>query len=374
MAIFSKAFITSRNGKIVWTITAISTTLAQLPFWLLLYALPQLRPHPKWTYSQAIKNRLLRLYVYHRATMEAPTPLRLEPGAEKERFVLIKPSEKNFYSGVLAATDIKPESTGGTWFPSLHNPNSEHERKVVLYCHGGAFVLGEGRPAECGFALKQLSDNLDADVFSLSYRLSCNPGDPFPAALQDLVTAYRYLLDMKIEAKDIILAGDSAGGNLVVALLRYIPDNPGVLPQPSAAILCSPWLDLDSARDPANMDTHRNSATDYVPGNFVAWGANAYVPASMHGADPYISPRNHPFRTKTPLWVCVGGVEIMCDQGVGFAENMKAMGNSVKIHIEPYATHSIFGAGDRTGFIAEAENAARLAGKWLADSSNQHAL
>lgn len=88
----------------------------------------------------------------------------------------------------------------------------------------------------------------------------------------------------------------------------------------------------------------------------------------MHGVDPYTSPLNHPFRTKTPLWVCVG------DQGVGFAENMKAVGNSVEIHIEPYATHAIFGAGNRSGFTPEAENAARLAGNWLADSNIQHDL
>ena len=374
MAIFSKAFLTSPQGRIVWTIIAISATLAQLPFWLVLYALPLLRPHPKWTLSQAIKNRLLRSYVQHRSEMEAPTLVRLEPGAEKERFVLIDPSEKDVYRGALAATDIKPETTGGIWFPVLHNPDSGFERNVVLYCHGGAFVLGEGRPADCGFALEQLSDNFNADVFSLSYRLSGNPGQPFPAALQDLVTAYRYLLDIEISAKRIILAGDSCGGNLVVALLRYIADNTGVLPQPAAAVLCSPWLDLASARDPTIVDTHRNSTTDYLPGIFTAWGANAYAPASMHGVDAYTSPRNHPFRTGTPLWICVGGVEILCDQGVGFAEKMKAMGNSVEIHIEPYATHALLGAGNRSGFTAEAENAARLAGKWLADINDQHAL
>ena len=370
MAIFSKSFVTSRQGKFVWTIVAISATLAQLPFWLIIYALPHLRPHPKWTYLQAIKNRVIKLYIYHLSVMEARTPLRLEPAEEKERFVLIEPSEKGIYRGVLAATDVKPETTGGTWFPNLHNPDSGHEKRVVLYCHGGAFVLGEGRS---GFALKTLSEKLDAEVFSLSYRLSSNPGNEFPAALQDLVTVYQYLLDIEIEAERIILAGDSCGGNLTVALLRYIAENPGILPQPSAAVLYSPWLDLTSARDPANIDQHRNFATDCLPGIFPSWGANTYVPASMDVADPYISPRNHPFLTKTLLWVCVGGVEIFCDQGIDFADNMKAKGNNVEIHIEPYASHDIL-AGKVTGFAAEAENATRLAGKWLADSKFQHAL
>lgn len=363
MAILSKAFVTSRQGRIV----ALSATLVQLPFWLVLYSLPYLRPHPKWTYLQAIKNRVVRSYVYYWSVMEARTPLRLKPAEEKERFVLIEPSGKDIYRGVLAATDVKPETTGGTWFPNLHNPDSGHEKRVVLYCHGGAFVLGEGRSADCGFAWKTLSENLDAEIFSLSYRLSSNPGNEFPAAVQDVVTAYRYLLDMGIEAKRIILAGDSCGGNLVVALLRYIADNPGILPQPSTAVLCSPWLDLTSARDPANVDRHRHSATDCLPGIFLSWGANTYVPASMQVADPYISPRNHPFVTKTPLWVCVGGVEIFCDQVVDFVEKMKAKGNNVEIHIEPYASHDILGAGNVTGFTAEAINAIRLARKWLAD-------
>ena len=365
MSSFGKTLVRSRPGKVAWAVAATTIALGQLPFWLV-YSIPkQLRPHPKWTYLQAISNRLLRAFVYHVSFMEMQTPLRLEPAAEKERFVIIKPAVKDLYRGILENADVQPAVTGGTWFPNLYKPKPGDEQSVVLYLHGGAFVIGEGRSADAGFPGKTLAENLNANVLSISYRLSSNPGCHFPAALQDAVTAYHYLLHESIEAKRIIIAGDSAGANLAVALLRYIVDSEGILPQPAAAILCSPWVDLDSARDPAILNEHRNYTTDFVPGNFTEWGAKSYEPRSMNAAYPYLSPLNHPFNTKTPLFVCFGGLEMLYDQCIAFAKNMKTAGNDVEIHIEPYASHAFLNVGDLTGFTAEAENSVRLAREWM---------
>ena len=168
----------------------------------------------------------------------------------------------------MTETDIQPTVVAGTWFPALYQRNSgAEEQTIVLYLHGGAFVVGT---ALSGFVANILATNLNASVLSICYRLSCNLNCEFPAALQDAVSAYHYLLSLAIPASYIIIAGDSAGVNLATALLRSIADNPDKLPHPRAALLGSPWVDLSLALSPDNMDKHPSASTDYLPGNFTA--------------------------------------------------------------------------------------------------------
>lgn len=313
--------------------------------------------------------------MYHSSLLEVQTPVSLEPEADKERFVAIIPPEKDLFQGIFSDTNIQPAVVAGTWFPTPYRRKSgAEEQPVILYLHGGAFVMGGGRTAVSGFPANTLVTNLKASVLSISYRLSCNPNCEFPAALQDVVSAYHYLLSLAIPASHIIIAGDSAGANLAIGLLRYIAENPDKLPHPRAALLGSPWVDLVSARNPDSVDKHRNTRTDWLPGNFTAWGAREYVPSQMDAASPYISPLNHPFYTKTLLWICVGGLEILYDHGIRFADNMRAKRNRVMLHIEPFASHSFLGAGNLIGFQREAENAIKLAGEWIRGCESEGSL
>ena len=225
--------------------------------------------------------------------------------------------------------------------------------------------MGEGRTAQSAFAANTLITHLKATVLSICYRLCSNPDSKFPAALQDAVSAYSYLLSLAIPASHIIIVGDSAGANLAIGLLRYIADNSEKLPHPRAALLGSPWLNLFSALDPKNIDKHRNASTDYIPGILASWGAHEYVPRHMDAASPYISPLNHPFYTDTPLWVCLGGLEVLFDDGVKFVDGMRAKGNRVRLHVEPLASHSFLSAGVVTGFRREADHAVKLAAEWM---------
>ena len=360
-----KSRIQTPRGKVIWTVVATILTLVKLPFWLLCFLPSWLRPHPRRTYSQAILQPLLKTFLYHSSLMKIQTPVSLEPEVQKERFVTIDPPEKGIIRGILTDTNLQPTVIPGSWVPTPYRPKSgAKDRPIVLYLHGGAFVL---RSAISEFPAKTLATNLKTSVLSISYRLSCNPNCEFPAALQDAVSAYHYLLSLAIPANQIIIAGDSAGANLVIGLLRYIAENPDKLPHPRAAILSSPWVDLVSAINPENLNKHCKASTDYLPGNFTAWGAREYVPSQMDAASPYISPLNHPFHTETPIWICVGGLEIFCDAGIRFAENMKAKGNRVMVHVEPFASHSIVGVGNLTGFQREAGNAVKLAGEWIRD-------
>ena len=346
-----------------------------MPFWLLFFIPSRFRPHPKRTYLQALLQPMFKAFLYNSSLVRLRIPASLEPGAEKERFVLIYPPEKDHFQGILGETDIQPAVIGGTWIPAPYQPSpGAEEQTVVLYFHGGALVMGDGRTIESGFAANTLITNLKATVLSISYRLSSNPNGKFPAALQDAVSAYSFLLSLAIPASHIIIAGDSAGANLVIGLLRYIAEYPDKLPHPRIALLGSPWLDLFSARDPNSLDKHRNASTDYIPGILAAWGAHEYVPSHMDAASPYISPLNHPFYTKTSLWVCLGALEVLYDDGVKFVDNMKAKGNRVKLHVEPFASHSFLSAGIIVGFHREADKAVKLAAEWIRECGEDNTV
>ena len=341
-------------------------TLIKFPFWLIYFIPRQGRQHPKWTYRKAVTNELMRAFLYHTSVLETQTALSLEPGREKTTFVRLAPQEARFYSGALNDGATRPCVIGGVWFPTVYRPGADDGQNVILYFHGGAFVIGDGRPGVSGFAAATLAKSFDAKVLSFSYRLSSSPDCHFPAALQDAVTAYGYLLRQRIDAGRIILAGDSAGCNLAVTLLRYIAGNKGtLLPPPLAAVLFSPWLDVASALDPSSKQRHGRVPADYVPEELQTWGARTYVPAGVDASDPYISPSRHPFRTEAALWICVGGLEVLRDEGISFAERMRTAGNQVEIYVEPYANHAILGIGNVTGFAMEAEEAMKRANKWI---------
>ena len=362
----STAAAARRVEKPIWIVSGILLTLIKFPFWLI-YLIPRrARQHPKWTYRKAVTNELMRAFLYHTSALETQTPLSLEPGSEKSLFVRLAPQDARFYRGVLNDDAIQPCVVGGIWFPTVYQPSSDDGRNVVLYFHGGAFVIGTGRPGVSGFAAATLAKSFNAKVLSFSYRLSSSPNCHFPAALQDAVTAYGYLLSQQIDARRIILAGDSAGCNLAVTLLRYISSNKGtLLPHPLAAVLCSPWLDVSSALDPGSKQRHEQVPADYVPENLQAWGARTYVPTGFDASDAYISPSRHPFQTEAALWICVGGLEMLRDEGISFAEKMRTAGNKVEIYVEPYANHAILGIGNITGFATEAEEAMKRASKWV---------
>ena len=276
----------------------------------------------------------------------------------------VHPTKAERYVDILNDSKVKPEKLGGTWYPGAYEVGDQQD--VVLHFHGGAYVLGTGRADDAGFPAKMLHKHSNAKIFMPQYRLSSNPGGKFPAALQDAVSAYQYLLDAGVPPSKIVVSGDSAGANLALALLRYISEQDDLLPSPTAAWLWSPWVDLAKAADSRSYESHRNYGTDFINGNFVAWGSRTYVPDSMSASHPYISPINQPFKSKTPLWIQTGGLEVLYDDDVKLADNMRGVeGNKVELVVEPYAPHDVILLGDKLGFVAEAERLTKKAVEFL---------
>ena len=305
--------------------------------------------------------------MYYLALTETSPPLSLKPGAEKERFVLVKPMEREFCVGIVDDKIIRPETIGGTWYPALYVPGSEDEKvDVILHLHGGAWVLGSGRKPESGFQGGLLAKSSQGKVFCPQYRLACNPEGQFPAALQDTISSYQYLLNLGISPNRIVLSGDSAGANISLGLLRYISENEGILPWPVAAWLWAPWVDMAFSQNLQKMKENRNFTTECIAVEVLNWGAQVYVPKSMDPSHPYISPVDHPFPCRTPLWAQVGEAEILYDEAVRLVNKMKGVdGNKIELWIEPHAPHDPLSIGNMTGFEQAAEEMSLRAVEFL---------
>jgi acetyl esterase/lipase len=212
---------------------------------------------------------------------------------------------------------------------------------------------------EAGWGPIALSKQLGCPVLMPEYRLSNKWGrsTSFPAALQDAVTAYAYLLHtLNIPPRNIILSGDSAGGNLVVALLRYITEfsTETHLPSPRAALLWSPWADLTI---PAGaIDAHRNLHSDFLFGGLRDWGVESYTPDGWDISSPYhayISPAGHEFRTSVPIFIQTSKQEVLYDSHVALARGMQDVGCSLELVEVERGPHDVFLGAELFGLLED---------------------
>lgn len=365
---------TSQPGKAIWTTLSILFNLARLPFWIVYFIPKGLRQHPNYSYKKAISIRFTKAFLTWWSDVEAKTPFNLTAGAEKDQWTTIEAAASRYYAGVaLADPTIKPAKIGGTWYPAKPS-SSKPSKKVVLHLHGGAFVLGDGRKKDTAFLCNTLVKHAGVShVFACQYRLSSNPDGRFPAALQDAITAYAYLInEQNIKPADIIISGDSAGGNLTLSLVRYLADHGQAvnLPQPACAWLWSPWVHPGGTIDgTTSFDDAPQAQTDYLNDGFGKWGAREYAPAPSTGLtldSEYINFLDNPFSTEVPLYFSVCENEVLHDSGKRTYDSFsKIKGNKTEISFEKDSPHDVILVAPLTGFEAEAVEAAKKAGKYL---------
>lgn len=205
----------------------------------------------------------------------------------------------------------------GSWL----DLGGDTSRGVILFLHGGAFVIGTIR----GYVplLSSLADGAGMAGLFVHYRMA--PEHPFPAAPDDALTAYRALLDQGHEAARIALAGDSAGGNLALSLLHRIRELG--LPMPGAVALMSPSVDLTLGSP--SMKLNRRSEMLVAP----SWGRRGvrdYL-AGADPSDPVASPINGRFTGAPPVMIQVVTTEILYDDARRMAEKLRADGVNVRL-------------------------------------------
>jgi len=200
--------------------------------------------------------------------------------------------------------------------------------RVILYLHGGAFAYGSRRSH--GELVAELALAAQARVLFPHYRLA--PEHPFPAALDDAAAAYRSLLAAGADPSSIVIAGDSAGGNLALSLLLTLRDRGE--PLPAAAVLISPWVDL-AAR---GGSLERHQPFDWAePWIFERW-AKSYL-GSTPASTPYASPALAPLHGLPPLLVVIGSAEMLYDQVVALVDAARHAGTDARLDTTPDMVH-----------------------------------
>ena len=206
-------------------------------------------------------------------------------------------------------------------------PQNSPTDQVLLYLHGGGFVFGLTPPhLQMGACLAR---KMSMRILMVDYRLA--PDYPFPAALDDCATAYRWLLKQGISAQNIVVAGDSAGGNLTITSLMKLRDNGD--PLPAAAACLSPVTDLSNKN---NLD---NEIKDpLLPPKAVQFYNKAYV-AHNDPRNPLISPVFGNLRGLPPFLVHAGEDEILRDDAARIASLAKSLDVDVRLEIYPRMWH-----------------------------------
>lgn len=206
-------------------------------------------------------------------------------------------------------------------------PHNSQAGQVLLYLHGGGFVFSLTPPH-----LKMgayLAHKLGIRILMVDYRTA--PDHPFPAALDDCETAYHWLLNQGILPKNIVVAGDSAGGNLTIALMMKLSDHGD--PLPAAAACLSPAVDL-------TPKGHVSSEfkDPLLPSKAVKFYSQSYI-GENDPYNPLISPVIGDLHGLPPLLLHVGEDEILREDAVRLTDKAKSAGVEVRLEIYPRMWH-----------------------------------
>ncbi len=256
-----------------------------------------------------------------------------------EGFVTEAPSleeQRAGYEETLAAlpiaedVGIEPFTIDAMAADWVSAPNSRSDR-AVLYLHGGGYVIGSnvGYREFCG----RLARATSARVCVINYRLA--PENPFPAAVDDAVAGYRYLLQSGFEAGQICIAGDSAGGGLTLACLMSLRDQG--IDLPASAVCLSPWIDLEgtgASAQPGGADDPM-IAREGLVGMAQLYAADALQ-------NPLAAPVHGNLGGLPPVQILVGTREILLDDARRARDNIEQNGGEVNyfegdglIHVWP---------------------------------------
>lgn len=192
---------------------------------------------------------------------------------------------------------------------------------VILYLHGGGYV--QNTPKAHHPLIARICAASHRRALYLDYRLA--PEHVFPAALDDTIAAYQWLLSRPIPASNIVLAGDSAGGGLAVAAMVKMRDSG--LPLPSAAVLLSPFCDLTLSSPGARSDA------DPIYTRGTLFRAGQLYAGSTPLDHPLLSPINADLRQLPPMLIQAGEVELLRDDALILADRIRAAGGQVTVSI-----------------------------------------
>lgn len=210
-------------------------------------------------------------------------------------------------------------------------PEGGHDtRHFILYCHGGGYTCGSLKYAR--ILANKLSLHTGLEVLSFEYRLA--PENPYPAAITDAMKVWDYLMLLGYGSRDIILAGDSAGGNLALEIGIHLKEAGRMLPR--ALVLLSPWTDM-TASGPSYTkcaDIDPMLTIDYIKAV-----RGAYAGERTDFEDPHFSPVFADLKGFPPTMIQVGSNEILKSDSELLAKHLKKADVSVNLEVVPGGWH-----------------------------------
>ena len=219
-------------------------------------------------------------------------------------------------------TQIEANGVAAEW----HQPQGAPTDRALLYLHGGAWMIGS--PAMYRAYVSRLAQLTQTNALVVDYRLA--PEHPFPAGLDDCLASFDYLAGMGVEPHKIVVAGDSAGGNLTLALLVARRDRGLPLP-----VAISPATDL------SGVGESYDSRADVDPffGHQELGHVSEYYAVDHPLDEPLISPLQADLQGLPPLLIHVGDHEVLLDDSICFADKARAAGVEVTLKVWPEMFH-----------------------------------
>jgi epsilon-lactone hydrolase len=231
-------------------------------------------------------------------------------------------------------------------------PAHRDDDRVLLWFHGGGFIGGGiySHRKLCGHLAKAIG----ARVLSFDYRLVAEGIHPAP--VDDSVAAYRWLLDQGFETANIAFGGDSSGGGLAItAQLRAREHG---LPLPAAALLVSPWVDMEVSTDSFNSNWAKDA---FFYRELVLMLARGFLGPTGDPRDPLANPLYADLEGLAPAYIQVGGDETLLDEGRELADRLRAAGVETRFEVFEEQQHTFQMAA---GKAPEANDAIRKLAAW----------
>lgn len=222
---------------------------------------------------------------------------------------------------VVRATEIRSvdvDGIQGQWFVS----KDARPDAVVVYFHGGGYSVGSVRSHRD--LLARVAQGVGCPVLAVDYRLA--PEHPFPAQLEDGLRTLRWLERQGFERRKTALAGESAGGGLALSTLLELRERNE--PMPAAAVLISPWVDLEAR----GRSFHENRRYDFITRKALRAYTKRFV-REHEVRHPKAAPIHADLHGLPPILIQVGEVEALRDDGVELARKIEAAGGSVQLEV-----------------------------------------
>lgn len=247
---------------------------------------------------------------------------------------------------------LDAEALRGEWVEPEAAARREASGRVILYLHGGGYCFCS--PLTHRGVAAALAREADARAFSLAYRLA--PEHPFPAAVDDALAAYRALLDEGVAPERIVVAGDSSGGGLALALLLSLRD--AGVPMPAGAVLFSPWTDL--AATGASLEA--NDASDVMLSAVAVRNFSRYYLGDAAADHPIASPLYGEYAGLPDLFIQASDSEVLLDDAARVASKASAAGVGVDFKVWRRLPHAW---ATLTPMLPEARAAIKEAGGFI---------